>query len=127
MTIVKADGILRHFFHGSYSCGIGLQFANEQDCDDALKQLNIGEVPNLRFGNWHKSDKYPHMALGALGSEQLKAFKSKFHPKCKPCNDFDCKGENRIHEIDGVDHSVDVGPPFDVEFEVENHNQGNLF
>jgi len=115
-------------FHGSYGCAIGLQFANEKDCDAALSQLNVGVVGvNMETGNWHKSDKHSEIAIGTLNSEQLERFKEKFKPKAKPCNSFDCKGKNTIHEIDGVNHSIDYGPPFEIEFEVENPNQGKLF
>lgn len=33
------------------------------------------------------------------------------------CNLFDCDGEKR-HPIDGINHSIDFGPEFQIEFEV---------
>lgn len=125
---IKAEGILRHMFHGTYSCAIALEFNNEKDCEAAFSVLNVGIIGvNMETGNWNKSKTNSNVAIGSLNSEQLQHFKEKFNPKAKPCNAFDCKGDNNIHEIDSLAHSIDFGPPFAIELEMEDPNQEKLF
>lgn len=124
MGTIKAEGILRHCFHGSYSAVIALEFANEDDIDASSEQFNISK-PFKDIGDWKKSVKHSNILLGSLNEEQIEAFKDVFKPKCVPCNSFGCK--NEIHEIDGIEHSIDVGSEFEVVLEVVDKNQQKLF
>lgn len=113
---VKAKGILRHQFFGSYSAVIALEFSNEGDAKDALETL---------VGNWKEGNKHNHILVCVVDSEGIEQFKAKYNPKCFPCEWRHCKG--KVHDIDGVDHSIDVGSPFEVSIEVANKNQLKLF
>ncbi len=56
----KANGILRHHFHGEYSCTIGLQFP---DAEAAARSLvTLGE-------SWHVGERSPTALFATLTSE----------------------------------------------------------
>lgn len=117
---IKGQGRLRHQFHGTYSSLIAIDFGNQQECEPALSKL-------LLVGHWQASADHPQVAIGRLTSKEVEDFKLKFQPKVTPCNAFKCT--DAIHEIDGLDHSIDFGPPFTIEMEIdmENKDQMSLF
>ena len=104
-------------FHGQYSCAVVLDFVNAEAAAAALKVLGDG---------W-KQTKLPSCLMGTFSSVQLETFKSKFNPQAKPCQRKECRGKK--HEIDGLEHSIDMGPRFDIELDVvvENKDQLPLF
>ena len=102
----KATGILRHHFHGDYSCTIGLQFA---DAESAARSLDTLGDP------WHIGERSPNVLVGTLDSAELDAFKARYAPKMLPCGRKGCRHKCRNAEIDNVNHSIDTSGPFEVE------------
>lgn len=102
----KAIGILRHHFHGEYSCTIGLQFPDAESADRA--RVSLGEP-------WHVGERSPAVLLATLTSDELDAFKAHHKPVTTPCGRKGCRHKCRNAEIDNVNHSVDVGGQFTVE------------
>lgn len=105
MTHVKAEGRLRHCFHGEYSAMVALLFQDERKATDALSVLGSA---------WKRSPQLPNALLGTLTKVQLDAFKWRFSPKAHPCGRKSCKSGCRSVEIDSLAHSIDYGPTFDV-------------
>ena len=102
----KATGILRHHFHGDYSCTIGLQIP---DAESAARSLTtLGE-------SWHVGERSSLVLIATLTSEELDAFKAHYKPATTPCGRKGCRHKCVGQPIDNVNHSVDVGGQFTVE------------
>ena len=121
-THVTASGQLMHHFHGDYWASIGLRFASYPHALDAQRAL----------GEDHWELRCNDVACGAPflvwkgNSEALEALKAQLEPylRPRPCYSFGCQGET--HEIDSLAHSVDYGPPFDLDIPTTPHEQTAL-
>jgi hypothetical protein len=100
-----ARGQLFHHFHGTYSASLLLVFASKDEATKSLAILGDG---------WKPAAKEPCAVLSTLSSDELDAFKAR-HEKglaIKPCGRSKCRSQCAHQAIDGVPHSVDVGPEF---------------
>ena len=107
--MVKADGILSHKFHGTYSSVIGLQFSNENAAQDALSTLG---------DSWKVGEENATVLVWSGDRDSLESIKVKlkgYGLQVKPCTYKHCKDHCKNAEIDGLPHSIDYGPPFTVE------------
>jgi len=113
---IRGTGILRHQFFGVYGACIALEFASEGDAREALDV----------FGRpWRIGDKNKNILVCQFNADGVEKFKEKYHPVAFKCQRRECRG--KIHEIDGVDHSIDIGSPFELVVEVPNKHQLQLF
>lgn len=134
MHTITAKGILRHHFWGTYVAGIALQFLTEQDASDALALLNKDDPNEARQGDyWAHGKEHREILVWHGGSEAVeflkKDLKSKGEIKMVPCSWSHCKDHCQGAQIDGLPHSVDVGPAFELSLRVSavSKDQLNLF
>jgi len=111
---MKGEGRLAHKFHGTYWCAIVIGFDSADHAIDAQRALG---------DPWKVHPKEPKALIAALDSAQLDAFKTKYAPKARPCKRRDCRHGCVDAAIDNLNHSVDVGPIFDVEIPTTPHEQ----
>ena len=101
---IKATGRLRHCFFGDYSARIALYFNSVFEREKAQAVL----PPAFQF--------VAGCALGWSGSSsELKNIKRLFKGwrlEVTPCAREECNG--KVHEFDGLDHSIDYGPAFTI-------------
>lgn len=121
MNTVKADGVLRHGFFGKYVATIVLVFADAESARDGLKTLGEG---------WEPGKMKEGKAIVWLGDsaalDAVKATFARFGLKTA-CGYEHCKHRCKDAGIDSVNHSVDFGPPFEVEIPVTPGEQTSLF
>lgn len=117
---LTAQGRLRHCFFGTYHARVVLAFDSPTDAENARVVLGA---------SWRTSAKNPDCLYADLSSDQLNAFKDAHKPVADVCDHPSCckpigRGKNRRpappkrHEIDGCEHSVDVGPAFSVDVHI---------
>lgn len=109
-TIVMGKGRLHHHFWGEYRCSVYLEFPDAESARDAAVSLYTHTA-----GLWKQGPESDADVLGIfLDSESLELLKAKLEPWLQPvpCNRFGCR--DAMHPIDGLEHSVDLGAPFDV-------------
>lgn len=118
---VTGKGILKHFFHGTYYCGIALEFLDENTARDA--KVVLGE-------DWKPGTKATNALVWFGDGAALDALKIRFadmNYKSNPCGMRHCKHQCKDAAIDNVNHSVDVGATFTIEVDVTPPEQGRLF
>jgi hypothetical protein len=107
--IVKAEGILRHHFWGTYYATVGLVFDNEFEANCALDS-----------GKLHKAFKNAEKKKNALAcfvdSDVLKEIET----------NLGSLGAD-VKAIASLAHSVDFGDPFFIELDVTDPRQTELF
>ena len=121
MTNVTAKGTLVHRFWGTYSAGIGLEFASEAHALDALRVL--GEPWKVATGS-------SRVVVAFFESEALDAVKARFNSwglTITPSGFHHCAHQCKHAEIDNVNHSVDRGANFEITIPTEPAEQGALF
>lgn len=117
---MKAQGILRHGFFGDYHAAIGLEFADEASARDALCVL--GDKWKLREGK-------PVLTWGG-NRDELEVLKEQFKRfglRILPCSWKHCRDKCASAEIDGLPHSIDFGPSFELTIDVVPSEQRSLF
>ena len=107
--IVKAEGILRHHFWGTYYATVGLVFDNEFEAKCAL---NSGKLHK----EFKHADKKENALVCFVDGDKLEEIK-------KNLGTFGADEK----AIDSVAHSVDYGDPFFIELEVVDPRQQELF
>ncbi len=117
---VQASGGLSHRFHGTYSAAVGLRLDNEREAEIVRRKLGEAWIRKGRLLLWNGERE----ALEAL-KQQWK--EDGFSLTFPPCGLSHCEGQCANESIDGVPHSIDVGPPFTLVLEVEDPDQGGLF
>jgi sugar phosphate isomerase/epimerase len=109
---ITARGMLRHYFHGNYSATVALMFDSPEEAAAALPRLGEG---------WEIIAGSPATCIWQGGTDALKAVKAKFASEgfklTVDCGLSSCKGKCRDASIDSLAHSVDFGPPFEVEID----------
>ena len=118
---VTAKGTLVHRFWGTYSAGIGLEFASEAHAEDALRTLGAP---------WKVATGSTRVLVVFIESEALGAIKEQFKGwglTITPCGFHHCKHQCKDSEIDNVNHSVDRGANFEVVIPTQPVEQGDLF
>lgn len=121
MCKVNAKGILRHGFFGTYVATVALGFDDAAAAADALKALGAP---------WQTGKKNPAILVCNVSGEELKAIKAqlaKLGRQIEPCGRASCGDQCKGEEIDGVPHSIDVGPAFRVSIPVVPAEQAKLF
>ena len=119
--MVEAKGRLRHHFWGDYRATIALAFLDAGSAADALIILGKG---------WKLSEREPKALIwhgGGEDFERVKAQLAGFGLKIDPCGRKDCRRQCRDASIDGVPHSIDLGPAFTVEIPTVAREQVALF
>lgn len=117
---VQARGVLRHHFWGEYRATIGLSFTDAASATDARRVL----------GDAWKPGKDPAVLIWHGGSAELeeqKAALCAFALTIVPCSWEHCADRCADQEIDGLPHSIDIGPPFTVTIPVVPAEQTELF
>jgi hypothetical protein len=122
MSKVRAEGTLVHQFHGKYACIIGVTFKTPEEARDALRMLGEG---------WKTGEKHPNVLIWQGDSAELdelkERLKSKHNLTMIPCGYSFCPLQCRESEIDNVNHSVDRGGNFSIEFDIVPVEQTPLF
>ena len=119
---VKVRGQLFHYLNGDYTVGIVLS------CESPL----IGEMMLPILGSSWKQDLAKKALVWSGGSEALDVLKARLKSDSKvkltidPCGWDHCRGQCADAEIDGLQHSVDVGPAFTLSVECEDPRQESL-
>lgn len=103
--VAKCRGLLRHCFFGQYHAAVALAFSSPEEADQARKALaSLGAA-------------FDPASPGALRWQgdriQLESLKGVLEPLRVdgPCTvKRGC--DKKRHSIDGIQHSLDYGPPF---------------
>ncbi len=107
---MKANGRLRHCFHGTYVAIVVLQFESPDHATSALGTLRSA---------WKVSDKNPSVLRWEGSSEELDAMKTslaRYDVQISPCGWDHCgKKQCADQPIDSLAHSIDYGPGFTVD------------
>ena len=107
MNTIRARGILRHRFWGTYSACIGLEFDTPEAAADGLKVLG---------STWKNGEINKHILIWTGNSEELEVCK-------KTLGSFGAD----VSKIDSVATSIDYGEPFTVSIEVVPTEQVSMF
>ena len=110
LMLLKAKGASMHHFWGNYYMTIGLKFQSEWHAKVALESGKLHSAFEIGKGD-------PAVLGCTVDSDTLKEIKETLKPFTTP----------NVDAIDSVLHSVDYGDPFDVEFEVVDPRQQELF
>lgn len=119
---VKCVGRLRHHFHGDYSATV---FIAPDSADD---------VPSIAkaFAKVYVSAVISESGKGVIincASPELDHLKEVLHVwgiTMSPCGWKHCGKRCKAKEIDGLEHSVDVGPQFEVDIPIELDTSATL-
>lgn len=106
--MVKASGVLRHCFFGSYTAIIVLRFADKASANDAL--VTLGNQWKMEHNETHLVWKGDTKELTTL-KNKLRAFGLRI----QPCGMHRCRTQCQDAEIDNINHSVDYGALFEID------------
>lgn len=121
--IAQASGILTHGFYGDYVATIVLDFGGADAAKAAL--VKLGEP-------WKLGRKSDRVLVASAKRDALDAIKAKFASPgfeltIKPCGLDHCRRQCADASIDGLPHSIDVGPAFSLAVECDDPRQVALF
>ena len=125
---IIAKGQLYHRFHGDYSAALGLFFDTAIAADAAFVVLGDPWRREERPGV-DKPGLY--LVMCRVGREALDKIKDKFKGPgftltIDPCRWEHCRNKCADAEIDGLPHSVDLGPRFTLAIECVDPRQTSL-
>lgn len=121
MQTVKADGVLRHCFWGTYNAQVILKFLDTVSASDAKRTL--GDI-------WKVGDTSSNVLTWIGDSAQLDELKlqfKKFGVQVHKCGRKSCKTQCKEEDIDSTAHSVDYGPNFSISIPIIPTEQLVLF
>lgn len=119
---VEVRGRLRHCFFGVYSAVVVIKAETDfrnQKLHEKFQGFELQSNGKFNF------------LIATLDSFQLQQFKEIIEPlrNDPPCNLFDCRDDliKERHDIDSLAHSVDFGPEFSFEIELDLDTTPSLF
>lgn len=117
MGKVKAQGVLRHGFFGTYVATIALVFDSADAARDALSVLAAD--------GWKTGKKAECLIWSGSDDafERVKERLDTFGRTNRPCGYSHCTHQCKDATIDSVNHSIDIGPWFEVEIPCEPTEQ----
>ena len=116
--ITVANGIVRHCFFGTYVAIVTLKFDSEAYASHALKRIG---------GEWKREGFVLVLRVEADALDQEKVrLKTLGTISIEKCDWKHCARHCADEEIDGIPHSIDLGPPFTFTISIADERQHAL-